>query len=219
MSRILPHVKICCISTPEEAALAISYGARALGLVSAMPSGPGVITEEKIAKIVRTIPPGIDSFLLTSLQDAPSIIAQQRATRVTTIQLVDAIDDMVFAELRRALGSVTLVQVIHVRNTGALAEATHAARFADALLLDSGNPALPVKELGGTGRRHDWSLSRTIRDTVGLPVYLAGGLHSGNVEEAIETVRPFGLDLCSGVRTRGQLDEEKLSAFMRAALR
>jgi len=219
MTTTTPRVKICCISTPDEAALAIRYGASALGLVSAMPSGPGVITEAAIAEIVRTLPPGVDSFLLTSRQEAGAIIAQQRATRVTTLQLVDAVAEEVYAELRRALPDVALVQVIHVRDATALAEATEAARFVDALLLDSGNPALAVKELGGTGRRHDWSVSRTIRDAVPLPVYLAGGLHAGNVAEAITTVRPFGVDLCSGVRTRDGLDEGKLAAFMAAALR
>lgn len=87
------------------------------------------------------------------------------------------------------------------------------AKQVDALLLDSRNPNLAVKELGGTGRVHNWQLSRQIREQVSKPVFLAGGLHAGNVREAIETVQPFGLDLCSGVRTNGQLDMRKLEAF------
>jgi len=86
----------------------------------------------------------------------------------------------------------------------------------DALLLDSGNPALAVKELGGTGRVHDWSLSRRIRDAVPKPIFLAGGLRSTNVREAIAAVQPFGLDLCSSVRINDVLDEQKLKSFFEA---
>jgi phosphoribosylanthranilate isomerase len=87
----------------------------------------------------------------------------------------------------------------------------------DALLLDSGNQALAVKELGGTGRRHDWAISRTIVEAASVPVWLAGGLTADNVAEAVATVRPFGLDVCSGVRVAGALDEGTLAAFVRAA--
>jgi phosphoribosylanthranilate isomerase len=86
----------------------------------------------------------------------------------------------------------------------------------DALLFDSGNPSLAVKELGGTGRVHDWSISRRIREQVNVPVFLAGGLNAGNAAEAARQVRPFGLDICSGVRTDGRLDESKLRAFVEA---
>ncbi|MEW5797721.1 MAG: phosphoribosylanthranilate isomerase [Bacteroidota bacterium] len=211
-----PKVKICCISSVEEAQLAIRYGASALGLVSAMPSGPGPISEELIAEIVPHIPKGILSFLLTSRQDADSIIAQQRKTNVTTLQLVDSVSTDVYKELRKELPGVSIVQVIHVIDESSIDEAKSVAPFVDMILLDSGNPKLAVKELGGTGRRHDWSLSRTIVASVKKPVFLAGGLKAENVREAIETVQPYGLDLCSSVRTDGKLDEVKLKRFMEA---
>ena len=121
--------------------------------------------------------------------------------------------------IREELPDVKIVQVIHVTGDESVDEALRVAASVDALLLDSGNPKLAVKELGGTGRRHDWSLSRRIVDSSPVPVYLAGGLNAGNVAEAIETVRPFGVDICSGVRTDGKLDEAKLSAFMRETKR
>jgi phosphoribosylanthranilate isomerase len=210
-----PRIKICCIGSPEEAWAAIHLGASALGLVSAMPSGPGPIEEELIREIAGHIPPGISSFLLTSKQDAGDIIEQQRRCQVNTIQICDRLERGSYEEMRRGMPGIALVQVIHVRGEESLEEALSVAPHVNALLLDSGNQSLAVKELGGTGRTHDWAISRRIRDEVSVPVYLAGGLHAGNVREAVKAVGPFGLDLCSGVRTRGRLDESKLSSFFR----
>lgn len=193
--------------------MAIRYGASALGLVSAMPSGPGPIPDECIAQIARLVPPPIATFLLTCRAEADSIIAQQRQAGTNTLQLVDYVAPETLTTLRESLPGIALVQVIHVRGAESVAEAVAIAPFVDALLLDSGNPSLAVKELGGTGRVHDWTISRRIRDSVGIPLFLAGGLKPENVVDAIQQVQPFGLDICSGVRTNGQLDEAKLAAF------
>jgi len=213
-----PRVKICCIASLDEARLAMGLGASALGLVSAMPSGPGVIEDALIAAIAGQVPPPTATFLLTARQDAASILAQHAVCRTTTIQLVDRVPVADLRRLKAALPGVALVQVIHVANEGSLAEAEAAAPLVDALLLDSGNQTLAVKELGGTGRTHDWRLSRRIRDQVACPVYLAGGLTPANVSAAIDAVQPFGLDLCSGVRTEGRLDRAKLRAFFDAVV-
>jgi phosphoribosylanthranilate isomerase len=212
----MTHVKVCCIRSVEEAALAVRLGASALGLVSEMPSGPGVIPEALIAEIAATVPPPIGTFLLTSRTDPAEIVAQQKRCGVNTVQVCDRLPPGSLAIARRSLPGVSLVQVIHVTDEGSLAEAQDAASAADALLLDSGNPSLPVKELGGTGRTHDWALSAEIVKTSRIPVYLAGGLNAENVGEAIRAVRPFGVDLCNGVRTDGALDERKLVQFMAA---
>lgn len=211
-----PRVKICCISSIAEAAFAIAHGASALGLVSHMPSGPGVVDEARIADIIATVPPPIATFLLTSATDVAAIIAQQHRMRPTTLQLVDHLSADVHTALRDALPGITLVQVVHVEDEASVSYALAAAPNVDALLLDSGRLNAPVKELGGTGRTHDWSLSRRIRDHAGKPIFLAGGLRAVNVAEAIHTVEPFGLDLCTGVRTDGALDPRKVEAFMRA---
>ena len=211
-----PRVKICCIASIEEAWMAIEHGASALGLVSEMPSGPGPIHEDLIAEIAATIPPAIGSFLLTSKQDTASIVEQQRRLRVNTIQICDRLAAGTHADLRKELPGVSLVQVIHVTGPESVAEAIATSPFVDAILLDSGNQSLPVKELGGTGRTHDWSLSRQIRESVSVPIFLAGGLKGNNVGEAIRAVGPFGVDVCSGVRTDGALVESKLRAFLAA---
>ena len=211
-----PRVKICCISSIDEARLAIRHGASALGLVSHMPSGPGVITDELIAEIAASVPPPVATFLLTALCDAEAIAGQHAVCRTSTIQLVDAVEPGELKRLRRALPHVKLVQVIHVRSEASVSEALEASAYVDALLLDSGNPSLQIKELGGTGRVHDWQLSRRIREQSAIPVFLAGGLRASNVREAVVAVQPFGLDLCSSVRTNDDLDAGKLRAFFDA---
>ncbi|MEO8802653.1 MAG: phosphoribosylanthranilate isomerase [Rudaea sp.] len=214
--RLTPRIKICCIRDRTEAQLAIRHGASALGLVSAMPSGPGVIDEDTIADIAASVPPPIATFLLTCLSDADAIIDQQRRCGTNTLQLVDAVPMRTYAMLRRALPGISIVQVIHVRDAESVSMACEIAPQVDALLLDSGNPTLPIKQLGGTGRTHDWALSQRIVQECGKPVYLAGGLRADNVVEALAAVQPFAVDLCSGVRTDGRLDETKLAAFFAA---
>src|SRR4026208_1660324 len=129
-----PHVKICCIKSSEEARLAIRYGASALGLVSAMPSGPGPTPADLIAEIGAHAPTPIATFLLTSRQDAASIIDQQRRTGVNTLQMVDTLTTPDLHDLRHALPGVRLVQVIHVEGLNSLEEAKAVAPHVDAIL-------------------------------------------------------------------------------------
>ena len=208
-----PRVKICCIASIEEAWMAIDAGASAIGLVSEMPSGPGPIPESLIAEIAASVPPGISSFLLTCKEDAAAIIDQQRRLRVNTIQICDRLPHGSHRELREALPGVSLVQVVHVTGPEAVDEAMGVAPYVDAVLLDSGNQSLAIKELGGTGRTHDWRLSREIREAIDVPLFLAGGLNPSNVAAAIREVQPFGIDVCSGLRTEGRLDPQILSNF------
>lgn len=211
------RIKICCISSIHEAQRAIALGADALGLVGAMPSGPGIITDAVAEEIRKKVPPPVSTFLLSSETSAERLAEHHQRVGTDTLQLVDAVAPGTYEQLRHALPFVRLVQVIHVVNEAAVEEALQAAAAgAHAVLLDSGNPALVVKELGGTGRVHNWKISRQIVEQCPVPVFLAGGLKPENVRHAIESVQPFGLDLCSGVRTAGKLDEQKLEAFIRA---
>ena len=203
-------VKICCISSIEEAKLAIGHGAAAIGLVGRMPSGPGIITDELIHAIAKTVLPPIHSFLLTSETTAEAIIEHHNKVNTTTIQIVDALSGREYHKIREAIPNVQLVQVIHVLDEGSIKEAIEISEFVDAILLDSGNPNLPTKVLGGTGKTHNWDLSKKIREEISLPVFLAGGINKDNIKKAIEHVQPYGIDLCSSVRTNGQLDESKL---------
>jgi len=209
------RVKICCIKSIEEAKLAIRLGASALGLVSEMPSGPGVISEEEIIKIAKMVFPPIATFLLTSKTDVKEIVDQQKKLGTNTIQIVDDLKIGSHKQIKEALPGIKIVQVIHVIDENSITEAIKVSKNVDAILLDSGNPNLEIKELGGTGRVHNWELSREIREKISVPLFLAGGLNHSNIREAVETVSPFAVDICSGVRTNGNRDENKLKLFFR----
>jgi phosphoribosylanthranilate isomerase len=206
-------IKICCISSIEEAKNALNFGADVLGLVAKMPSGPGTIEDDLIATIVRSVPSATTTFLLTPKTNPFEIIEHQRITGSNCIQLVDSVKIEDYKILRKYLPTIQFVQVIHVTGEESIEEAKRYAEVADFILLDSGNPNLKIKELGGTGRVHNWELSRKIVKSISKPVFLAGGLKPENIREAIQTVNPFGVDLCSGVRTEGKLDLVKLRRF------
>ena len=193
--------------------MAIEFGASALGLVANMPSGPGVISDEEIMKISRIVPPSISTFMLTCETSTNEIIQHHKRTLTNTIQIVDELKQGTYEKIREALPAIKIVQVIHVIDEKTIDEAIRISYSVDALLLDSGNPNLEIKELGGTGRVHNWILSKKIVEQSKVPVFLAGGLTSENVRQAIEQVQPFGLDLCSGVRTNKKLDPHKLEKF------
>ncbi len=214
-----PRVKICCIASREEADLAIRYGASAVGLVARMPSGPGPIPDEAIRQIAMKVPPPVATFMLTSETEAEEIIKHHLRTLTNTIQIVDSISEGSHSQIKSALPVIRIVQVIHVIDENSIDEAIALSGEVDALLLDSGNPKLKVKELGGTGRVHNWKLSRQIREQAKCPVFLAGGLNPHNVRQAIEEVEPYAVDVCSGVRTNGWLDEAKLEMFFNALMK
>lgn len=207
------RLKVCCIASVEEALLATAHGAWAIGLVGPMPSGPGPIDESLIPEIARRTPPGVTSVLLTCERDGAAIAARALEACVSTVQIVGAVALDAYERVRALAPAVRIMQVIHVEDGRALAEAQAIAPHVDALLLDSGRPCAAVPELGGTGRVHDWAISREIVRSSTVPVFLAGGINPSNVREAIDAVRPYGIDLCTGVRTAGKLDAAKLGAL------
>lgn len=210
------RVKVCCITNEEDLRLAVALGADALGFVGPMPSGTGIIDLATARHLIALVPPPVASFLLTSATEPATLVAEVLATRPSALQIVDRVPVAAYRRLRDAAPCVRLVQVVHVTDETSLAEAGEAARHVDALLLDSGSREGPVALLGGTGRVHDWSLSRRIVDAAERPVILAGGLRPDNIAAAIAAVRPFAVDLCTGLRTGGRLDRTKLRAFMAA---
>ncbi len=212
-------IKICCISSLEEARMAIEFGADAIGLVGQMPSGPGVIPDGLIKEIAESVAGEADTFLLTSETRPERIVEHHRRVNTTMIQIVDALVAGTHKEIKYEVGDVKLVQVIHVSDESSVDHALLASETADFILLDSGDPSLAIKELGGTSKTHSWEISRNIVEQSTKPVFLAGGLNPDNVRQAIETVGPFGIDICTGVRTNGALDPSKLNMVFEQVMR
>lgn len=213
------------MQSADEADAAIAAGARAIGLVSAMPNGPGPIDDAAIAEIAAHVRAAhgdrIWTTLLTSRIDEAAIADHVAMTGVNTVQIVDAPSPATYAHLRRAHPGLRLIQVVHVEDEGAVDIARRAGEDVDVILLDSGKPSAAVRTLGGTGDVHDWRVSRRVVETCGRPVLLAGGLNPDNVVEAVRMVQPFGVDICSGLRDKERgytLNAAKLAAFA-AALR
>lgn len=208
----MTKVKICCIQSRAEAEMALAAGADALGLVAAMPSGPGPIPDARIAEIASST--DALTVLLTAEVQADDIIAHMTRCPTRAVQLVDRVPPRDISAIRKAFPERQIIQVIHVNGPSAREQAIEAAAVADMLLLDSGSPHKEVKELGGTGAVHDWRISAEIVRESPVPVWLAGGLRPDNVDEAIREVRPYGVDVCSGLRPNHTLDADLLSLFM-----
>jgi phosphoribosylanthranilate isomerase len=214
------RVKICCIQSVEEAALAVRAGADAIGLVGRGLSGPEVIdSDDTIRAIAQSVPAGVASFLLTREADPDRLVAQVLRCATTVVQLCDEVEPDAWRAVRSAAPWVRVLQVVHVSDERALDQARAAAPHVHGLLLDSGTPTGPHAVFGGTGKTHDWTISARIVAQSPVPVWLAGGLNPGNVEAAWRAVRPFGLDLCSGLRTAGALDADKATRFLAAVAR
>ena len=207
-------IKICCIQSADEAKLAFATGADAIGLVSSMPSGPGPIPDSRIRDVISAFP-GSMSVLLSSRTSFDAVRRQVDFCRPAALQLVDHVSPGVRKRLKIEFPDLTLIQVVHVQGEEVLATHVEAVSHAHMLLLDSGNPdAAYGRQLGGTGRIHDWSHSaRIIRDCP-IPVWLAGGLTPENIEEAICSTRPYGVDVCTGLRPNGALDPALLERFI-----
>jgi len=209
------RIKICCIASPAEAALALAAGADVLGLVAAMPSGPGPISDAAIAEIAASLPSQLLSLLLTAKTTADEIADHVHRTGVRGVQIVSHIDPAEQAKLARLLPDHQRWQVVHVEDDDPLAMIPAHGPHVTGFLLDSGRPS--QQELGGTGRVHDWAISAAFVAASPVPVFLAGGLNPGNAAAAVAQVQPAGLDICSGLRREGRLDETLARCFVSAA--
>lgn len=210
------QIKICCMASVGEAQLAIRAGADAVGFVCAIPTSRRSIDIESVAPIVSAVPPPTATFLLTTQTTAQDIAEQVLAAGVSTVQILARLNLSESKKLANLLPETQRVQVVHVENETAVEMIEPYAPYVHGFLLDSGRPNLTTPVFGGTGQTHDWLVSAEFVRRSPLPVFLAGGLTLANVAEAMRVVRPFGVDLCSGVRTDHRLDGIKLKAFIAA---
>ncbi len=209
------RVKICGTRNVEEARMIVASGADALGfLIGLVEPNPDQIAPEEAAEIIAQLPPSVSSVLVTQQTD-PQVVADLCCcARASAVQLHGGFAPEQIPELRRQVPSVTMIQVVHVAGPDSKMAALHAANFADAILLDSPRHG----GAGGTGKTHDWNLSREIVRACSKPVILAGGLTPENVELAIRTVGPSAVDVHSGVEDgQGNKSKEKLVRFVTRA--
>lgn len=208
------RIKICCIADAAEARMAADAGADMIGLVGPMPDGPGIVSHAAAREIAGTVPPWVRPVLLTASDTAEAIAADAAAAGVDTVQVVRHIAPAESRALART--GLGVLQVIHVEGPEAVGLIPDYAGHVDAFLLDSGRPSTGGA-LGGTGEVHDWRVSRAFVALSPVPVFLAGGLGPENAARAVAEVRPFGLDICTGLRPGGRLDAGRLRAFLDAA--
>ncbi len=207
------RVKVACIRNPEEARRAVSFGAAAIGMAAETAAGGPHLTQTEITEIVASIPKSIGTFLMTTRRSPVELAELARSAGVNTIQLWDVPEPEAYSHLRSAVPGISIVQSIPVVDEGAIEQAVQVSSRVDALLLDSAHRSVPVRWEEQHGRTHDWQVSRRIAEAVDVPVILSGGLTARNVADAIRAVRPYGVEVCTGVRTRGALDTTLLVQF------
>lgn len=208
------RVKVACIRDAEEARRAVSFGAAAIGMAAENPAGGPSLTEDQIRAVTESVPDSVGTFLMTTRRSAPDLARLARNTGVNTLQLWDEPEPDAYAHLRSAIPGLSIVQSIAVVGPEAVDRAIEVASLVDALVLDSAHRAAPARWEHQHGRTHDWQLSRRITEEVGIPVILSGGLSHRNVADAIRAVRPYGVEVCTGVRTKGALDTTLLVQFL-----
>lgn len=213
------RAKICGINTWDNAKVALDCGADALGfLVGITHLAEDKIEVEDAKKIIDKLPPFVSTVAVTHLQDIHKIIDMCRYLGVTTLQIHDYIHPEEVAYCRKELPGVKIIKAVHVIDgdkIGTIEMAHSFEKVADALLLDSRT----AERLGGTGKTHDWNISREIVDEMNVPVMLAGGLTDKNVYDAVMKVRPYAVDVNSGVEVDGNKDWEKVSGFIMNAIK
>lgn len=201
------RTKICGITRPEDARIAVEAGADAIGLVFYPPS-PRYISLEQAEAVIRGLPPFVSVVGLFVNAEREEIEATARRLSLDLIQFHGNECPDYCAGF-----DWPYIKAIRVRaDTDLLAERTRYPG-ARALLLDTYRPGVP----GGTGESFDWSL---IPPALAGEVVLAGGLDADNIEPAIRQVRPYAVDVSGGVEAaKGIKDPAKVRAFMRGVRR
>ena len=202
----MTRVKICGLTNLEDALLAVDCGASALGFVFA--DSPRRISPDQAREIVRGLPPFV-ATVGVFVDERPSRVAEIAAqVGLAAVQLHGAEPPSALAQL----GQWRVIKALHPRKAADL-EQLAGYSTASAFLLDTYRP----ERAGGTGEAFDWTLARKAKD-FGRPLILAGGLTVENVSEAIALVRPFAVDVCTGVEARpGRKDRDKVARFIAAA--
>jgi phosphoribosylanthranilate isomerase len=207
----LTRIKICGVRTVEDAMKCVDSGADAVGMLLA-PS-PRRIPAEQARDIVESLPPFVTPVIVMMPSAAEEAIEAARAISPGALQLQGDEPPEMLVKIKRALPGVRLIKAVHVGGGDELVKARLYENVADAILLDTVSP-----ERGGSGQTHDWSVSKKVVASIKKPVVLAGGLTPYNVAGAIKAVRPYAVDVASGVEAEGRIkDMALINTFIRNA--
>ena len=208
-------IQIAGLSTAEDVAFAFEEGVDSVGFTVGLPDGPhDGLTEEMVGTIVDGLPPLLAAVTITYERTLGGLLRMLRTCRTPVLQAHGAHDRDTILRLKGEMPHLKVIKSITVTDRdSALGEVSAWESVADCLILDSLDSL--SGRLGATGLVHDWNISRGIVEISSLPVILAGGLTPENVAEAIDAVRPWGVDVHTGVEIDGRFSRERLSAFVR----
>lgn len=213
----MTRVKICGITNIKDALAAVSYGADEIGFhVGQVRGSRNIISKEKTAEIISQLPGSVVPVLVTTSSEPREIMRLAQETGVSAVQFHGDVSSDDVAFVKKEFPSFKMYKIIPVRDESAIIEARKYEKIADAVLLDTSSKE--TGQVGGTGKTHDWEVSRKIVGSISLPVILAGGLNPENVAEAINKVRPYMVDVNSGVSNPdGTRNLEKMKLFVERA--
>ena len=211
------RVKICGIKRMEDAFSAIRWGADALGFLVGQRHTSGDFIEAALAReIILRLPPFVSKVLVTHLLRAEEVLKLVDETCVDTVQLHGEIQPDQVREIRQRRAHLRILKSFHIVDEASVEYGLPYYAHVDAFVLDSLNAE--TGEIGGTGLVHDWAISRRVVSRYPIPIILAGGLNPENIREAIERVKPYGIDVNSGVKgASGFKDHAKVHAFIEGA--
>ncbi|MHC1631247.1 MAG: phosphoribosylanthranilate isomerase [Methanotrichaceae archaeon] len=205
----MTRVKICGIRNESERDCVVSAGADAIGFVVEIPISRRSISKETARSLIEGLSPFVTSVIVTAPDSVEEAANLARATRADVIQVHDTLGLEDLKELQKRIPqkivAATAVHPDAEENLQVLAD------VADAVLLDT----FKKGKLGGTGEVHDWNVSAGLVRDLNVPVILAGGLDSENVAQAVKRVRPYAVDVSSGVETDGKKDCQKVNTFVK----
>jgi len=202
------RVKVCGITNREDLEAAVDAGADALGFVVDVPASPRNISLDRALDFVEATPPFVQSVLVSVFDTVDQLETLCSCVAPDAVQVAGTLArDAIGEQLR----GIRVIQAIAVNDE---VDVLPFAAHCDAVLTDSCVPGAH----GGTGKPHNWNVSRAIKELIApTPLILAGGLTPGNVRAAIKTVRPYAVDVSSGVEARaGMKDPAKIRAFIEA---
>jgi len=212
-------IQVAGVIDMAEAQMLIDSGVHYLGFPLRLPVNEEDLSEAEAAALIAHLPVAVQGVLITYLDRAEEVIAFCRDLGVTIVQLHGPIAPQELVKIRTAAPDLAIIKSLVVRgeNIDELKLTIAAtAPFVEAYITDSFDPDTGAE--GATGKTHDWAIDRKLVELSPRPVILAGGLTAENVREAIARVRPFGVDVHTGIEgSDGRKDPYMIRRFVSEA--